>query len=570
MTNTVFTAKNRPLLILLAVLALIPAVVAAHFHSRTGVTSLSKDTVRVDVYEPGAYYPNVTKSFTDKADVTFYTDLLASSRLIDENFRPLDGMVPYYVFLYDERENQTLYAFYPSAEAGDCIYTDEEGKYYMLADDAAVKLFNRPEFAAANVYGALPAASVTVGDTVVTLGVESGSWHYATVGGGASEAPVTPVDAAATVKINAASAGTLAFSGERAPDRVTAKLLNGGIVVYEGDYETLLSTDILSQSDAYYTLAVDAVWEQTDDAKYYGEVVYTAPLLFDVPATYELIGKKQVSIGDFTILKVYNFNADEKLFAECGYPMPEELYLYDMPGEACKFAFIPAFYSVNTAGNYDLKLTTSAGVAQSLSLRVREGKTASPASQDLLIDDADLRDSFTEAAFAEYRDKLAELSAASENLVYFDGKFSYPNAANGETRGDGLAKYGTYRTVRGGYTHSYYFDATEISATAGADVYAANAGKVVFAGDLALTGKTVIVDHGCSVLTVYGHLSEITAAEGTPVTKGSSLGKAGDTGFAAAASGVTAAKKPMIYYATVVGGVAINPAYMAYGVLFNG
>jgi len=67
-------------------------------------------------------------------------------------------------------------------------------------------------------------------------------------------------------------------------------------------------------------------------------------------------------------------------------------------------------------------------------------------------------------------------------------------------------------------------------ASIGEKVPAANAGKVVLAGDLFYTGWTVIIDHGLDIFTVYGHLSKTLATEGDIVKKGDLIGLSGNTG----------------------------------------
>ncbi len=70
----------------------------------------------------------------------------------------------------------------------------------------------------------------------------------------------------------------------------------------------------------------------------------------------------------------------------------------------------------------------------------------------------------------------------------------------------------------------------DISAPLGASIRAANAGKIVLASDLYLSGKTVIIDHGLGVFSSYGHMSKILVKRGSDVGKGDVLGKAGSTG----------------------------------------
>lgn len=67
-------------------------------------------------------------------------------------------------------------------------------------------------------------------------------------------------------------------------------------------------------------------------------------------------------------------------------------------------------------------------------------------------------------------------------------------------------------------------------AAIGDEVPAANAGKVVFSGDLFYTGWTVIIDHGVDIFTVYGHLSKTTVQTGEIVKRGDLIGLSGNTG----------------------------------------
>ena len=65
-----------------------------------------------------------------------------------------------------------------------------------------------------------------------------------------------------------------------------------------------------------------------------------------------------------------------------------------------------------------------------------------------------------------------------------------------------------------------------------ADIPAANAGKVVFAGDIGIYGNTVVIDHGVGLFSVYSHLSRINVDEGDRIAKDEIIGNTGTTGLA--------------------------------------
>jgi len=70
----------------------------------------------------------------------------------------------------------------------------------------------------------------------------------------------------------------------------------------------------------------------------------------------------------------------------------------------------------------------------------------------------------------------------------------------------------------------------DISSPFGAPVIASNAGKVVLASDLYFAGKTVIIDHGLGVFSLYCHFSRFRVKRGESVQKGDVIGEIGSTG----------------------------------------
>lgn len=74
---------------------------------------------------------------------------------------------------------------------------------------------------------------------------------------------------------------------------------------------------------------------------------------------------------------------------------------------------------------------------------------------------------------------------------------------------------------------------TDIAAPAGAPVRAAAPGVVSLAHpDLFFTGRTVMIDHGHGLSSVYAHLSEIAVGEGQTVESGQVIGRVGASGRA--------------------------------------
>ena len=72
----------------------------------------------------------------------------------------------------------------------------------------------------------------------------------------------------------------------------------------------------------------------------------------------------------------------------------------------------------------------------------------------------------------------------------------------------------------------------DLSDTQKAPVTAANDGRVVWASDLGIYGNCIVVDHGYSLQSIYGHLRQIDVKPGDQVKKGQKMGIAGQTGLA--------------------------------------
>jgi murein DD-endopeptidase MepM/ murein hydrolase activator NlpD len=90
----------------------------------------------------------------------------------------------------------------------------------------------------------------------------------------------------------------------------------------------------------------------------------------------------------------------------------------------------------------------------------------------------------------------------------------------------------------------------DLAVSAHSAVVASNDGKVIWAAPLGIYGNCIVVDHGCGLQSIYGHLSEIGVKEGDMVTRGQAMGKSGSTGLAGG---------DHLHFSMQVGGVEVNP-----------
>jgi murein DD-endopeptidase MepM/ murein hydrolase activator NlpD len=83
-----------------------------------------------------------------------------------------------------------------------------------------------------------------------------------------------------------------------------------------------------------------------------------------------------------------------------------------------------------------------------------------------------------------------------------------------------------------------------------APISAAQRGTVVLAGDLGIYGRSVVIDHGLGVSSLYAHLSDVDVTEGDAVEQGQRIGRSGETGLAAG---------DHLHFSILVGGRHVDP-----------
>src|SRR5262245_15676416 len=78
----------------------------------------------------------------------------------------------------------------------------------------------------------------------------------------------------------------------------------------------------------------------------------------------------------------------------------------------------------------------------------------------------------------------------------------------------------------------HHHDGIDIDGVRGEEVHAVAPGIVVRSGDEGKYGKTVVIDHGGGVSTLYAHASKLLVSEGDSVEQGEAIAEVGATGNA--------------------------------------
>ena len=127
---------------------------------------------------------------------------------------------------------------------------------------------------------------------------------------------------------------------------------------------------------------------------------------------------------------------------------------------------------------------------------------------------------------AQLEADLARVTAQSPKQKLWQGTFYVPCEMKGIS-----TEFGTLRTTqeRGKYPHN----ALDLLGTPRGVVWATQDGVVVLKERYAHSGNTIVIDHGCGVLSLFFHLDSFARADvGDKIKKGNPIGTLGMTGYA--------------------------------------
>lgn len=116
--------------------------------------------------------------------------------------------------------------------------------------------------------------------------------------------------------------------------------------------------------------------------------------------------------------------------------------------------------------------------------------------------------------------------------------------------------FGVLRYHNGKYTGDYH-KGVDLRSPAGRPIRAMAGGVVKISRDFRLHGKTVGLDHGQGISSIYIHMSKRAVEEGQTVKEGDTLGYVGSTGFATG---------PHLHWGMYVNGLPVNPRQWVHGI----
>ncbi len=367
---------------------------------------------------------------------------------------------------------------------------------------------------------------VTLSDSSILLPPCESSWQYRSIDGIFHDYTADLL-CPQTQLANGLSATALSFSAP--PQTVKLSVSRDGTAVYQSETADGLKFTLTVYGD--YLYQTEASWN-TDlfrgSCRYNITVAYKKVITFDISASSTLP-------GEFLVLRVGGAEASDQVNAKTDLNFTPTFF----PLDGGMSALMPIDYSLSP-GNYSITINAG-GKSQRFTLTIDKKSfviqrmTVSESTADSTIN--------SQKANAEFTQKVTRLKSVSDPEVYFSGKFIMP------VQGEITTEFGSIRYINNGPTPTRH-GGIDIAADLGTKVLASGRGRVLFSEYIALTGNTILLEHGLGLKTSYYHMDKLAVKAGEMVEKGQVIGYVGSTGFSTG---------PHLHFAAMVGSVYINP-----------
>ncbi len=291
----------------------------------------------------------------------------------------------------------------------------------------------------------------------------------------------------------------------------TATLSLNNEVIISGSAEDVVAFQPTDPGHYSYAFTI----YQGNDEEGFGSFSYSFDyiLTLPIPPVSILISETDVSQGDMISIHIYDLpqGVVPSLTSELGNTLFTEkdgVYTTIVP---TGYLVTPGVYSATvTAGSYtesfDINVAAYDFGTQSFNMDT---------STSSLADSAE--------ASAEYREAIYPLYETKDGNQYWQGEFLMP------AEGRISSEYGLARYINGSFDG--YHGGIDIAAPQDTPIIAPNNAMVEFAGFLALSGNTIVLDFGGGLKAYMFHLNTLNCAAGELVEKGQHIGGIGTTGY---------------------------------------
>lgn len=320
----------------------------------------------------------------------------------------------------------------------------------------------------------------------------------------------------------------------RTPKEVSVSITHNGAEVFSGAYREYRKSFTPSDNETY-GFTVSAV---TENAAYSGTATYKFDVTYKIVPRFYL-SSENINQGSTLVVCGENLPADTKVSVSVPFSFTPAVVRRGNN----MYSIIPFNYKREAGENF---VTVAYGDNEKLELSYTVTEMDFPADyeeQEITVSDETAAATINNsAAYAEYNNKVAELAKVFDEEVYWDSWFAMP------CEGSVTSDYGYTRYLNGkaGSAHA----GVDFACDEGTPVYASNAGRVIFSGELQMSGNTIVIEHGNGVQTKYLHMSSRDVKEGDMVEQLQQIGAVGMTGLATG---------PHLHFEVDISGSCVSP-----------
>ncbi len=141
---------------------------------------------------------------------------------------------------------------------------------------------------------------------------------------------------------------------------------------------------------------------------------------------------------------------------------------------------------------------------------------------------------------------FVSVTKTTDEILHWKGRFErLPKSA----RRASFADHREYR-YKGKKIDEQFHMGIDLASNSNSPIPAGNSGRIALAGDVGIYGRTVVIDHGFGLFSMYAHMSSVMVKQGDIVKKGDVIGKTGSTGLAGG---------DHLHYSMIVHDTFVNP-----------
>ena len=509
--------QSKILAIVCAIAIFIPSLVAIISYNNTNKAPVSDKNVRVISVSDLAgkeFSFEKGKSGADNDVIELFLTMNETAEKVSSLPDPLIG-TPFFKVTMSSAQKKADYQYYFSTDATEAYYLNEAGEAYRIEREYAQQFIESS--CAVSLYRAADVPTLLVSGQPSLVPV-SAQWKYKNTSGNfVDNTPAVSQDAQ-TLSLE----GGLDLVFSLTPDNFNVKVTDvaTGEVKFNDQYDKIGALSI----DKSTTLAVEitAKWYEDKSRDYFGEMNYVFTADISAPASFYL-GEKEIQTGEFTVISATNVTDPTKISftssPDIGYT---PTFFLD---NGVAVALVPIRCELG-AGDYNFTVKYG-GVTDTLTLKVTQ-RSVRLFNYDVTA--AILNSTRTEKTIADFKAATAEAASTASPTQLWEGLFAQPVQQKGAYDGVITTGFGHQRKILAN-GEIYIHEGVDYITSSGSSVFAANNGKVLFAGYTELGGNTVVIEHGYGLKSWYSHLSEIKVAVGDTVAKADVIGIAGSTGF---------------------------------------